>query len=137
MILNDEFGSTLKKTSLFEMTEETLEMYIHTHTHTHESGLLSSLSDYTHKITTPCDKNVHLGVASFLQICEKGCPQTEHTRLTCWHLLHTCLHTLWLVFSRILIESYVMINSCMFGDNHCNMSNVLAFLNTARLAKCI
>jgi hypothetical protein len=25
MILNDEFGSTLKKTSFFEVTEETLE----------------------------------------------------------------------------------------------------------------
>jgi hypothetical protein len=28
MILNDEFGSTLKETSLFEVTEETLEIYI-------------------------------------------------------------------------------------------------------------
>jgi hypothetical protein len=43
---------------------------------------------------------------------------------------HVCLH--WLVFSSILIEYYVMMNSYIFGDNHCRMFNVLAFL-----AKCI
>ena len=76
MTLNDEFGSTLKKTSLFEVTEEPL-IYIYIHIYIYESGLLSSVSEYTHKITTPCDKSVHLGVANFLQICEKGCMPSD------------------------------------------------------------
>jgi hypothetical protein len=54
---------------LLEVTEETLDIY--------ESGLLSSLSDDTHRITNPYDKNVHLGVASFLQIHDEGCMPSD------------------------------------------------------------
>jgi hypothetical protein len=49
--------------------------------------------------------------ASFRSMMKDACPQTEYTYPTYWCLLHTCLHTLWLVFSRILIESCVTMSS--------------------------
>jgi len=115
----------------------TLDIYIYIYIYIYKSGLLSSVSEYTHKITTPCDKSVHLGVANFLQICEKGCMPSDwaYSPYLLALVAHLFAYTVVNVFQD-LIESYVVVNSFMFGDNHCNMSNVLAFRNTVRLTKC-